>query len=145
VERFKQLQEAKEILCDDVQRKAYDYWRNSHITVPWKTWHAISERSQPVRKTKEKIQLLVFSFKILFNETSLSLSRQTKTQHQKNIRNRPWSLLGKKSQNNNNNYQHFLFYLIFHSFSSVRLFRSNKSFHSLIYTILFFLFCTQIR
>lgn len=50
MERFKQLQEAKEVLCDDVQRKAYDYWRNSHITVPWKTWHSISERSQPVRK-----------------------------------------------------------------------------------------------
>jgi DnaJ-class molecular chaperone len=65
VERFKQLQEAKEVLCDDVQRKAYDYWRNSHITVPWKTWHSISERSQPVRK--QKTQLLVF--KILFNET----------------------------------------------------------------------------
>ena len=52
MEHFKQLQEAKEVLCDDVQRKAYDYWRNSHITVPWKTWHSISERSQPVRKHK---------------------------------------------------------------------------------------------
>ncbi len=54
VERFKQLQEAKEVLCDDAQRKAYDYWRNSHITVPWKTWHSISERSQPVREDKRK-------------------------------------------------------------------------------------------
>ena len=50
VERFKQLQEAKEVLCDDVQRKAYDHWRNSHLTVPWKTWQAMSERSQPVRQ-----------------------------------------------------------------------------------------------
>jgi DnaJ-class molecular chaperone len=50
VEQFKKIQEAKEVLCDDAQRRAYDYWRNSHITVPWKTWHSISERSQPVRK-----------------------------------------------------------------------------------------------
>ncbi len=62
VERFKQLQEAKEVLCDDVQRKAYDYWRNSHITVPWKTWHSISERSQPVRKDKRKKHSCSFSF-----------------------------------------------------------------------------------
>jgi len=63
VERFKQLQEAKEVLCDDSQRKAYDNWRNSHISIPWKTWHSISERSQPVRK---KTQLLVFSFQNTF-------------------------------------------------------------------------------
>lgn len=54
VERFQKLQEAKEVLCDDEQRKAYDYWRNSHVTVPWKTWHSISERSQPVRIKKGK-------------------------------------------------------------------------------------------
>jgi hypothetical protein len=62
VERFTQLQEAKEVLCDDVQRKAYDYWRNSHITVPWKTWHSISERSQPVRKDKRKNTAARFLF-----------------------------------------------------------------------------------
>lgn len=60
MERFKQLQEAKEVLCDDVQRKAYDYWRNSHITVPWKTWHSISERSQPVRKKKYSCSFLKY-------------------------------------------------------------------------------------
>ncbi|CAF1153494.1 unnamed protein product [Rotaria sordida] len=47
MEQFKKLQEAKEVLCDDVQRKAYNYWRNSHISVPWKTWQSINERSQP--------------------------------------------------------------------------------------------------
>ncbi|CAF0959354.1 unnamed protein product [Adineta ricciae] len=47
MDRFKQLQEAKEVLCNDVQRKAYDYWRNSHIAVPWKKWQSINERSQP--------------------------------------------------------------------------------------------------
>ncbi|CAF4124396.1 unnamed protein product [Adineta steineri] len=47
MERFKKLQEAKEVLCDDNQRKQYDCWRNSHITVPWKIWHSMSERSQP--------------------------------------------------------------------------------------------------
>ncbi|UJR29065.1 hypothetical protein I4U23_010279 [Adineta vaga] len=47
MERFKQLQEAKEVLCNDVQRKTYDYWRNSHINVPWKKWQSITERSQP--------------------------------------------------------------------------------------------------
>ncbi len=60
MERFKQLQEAKEVLCDDIQRKAYDYWRNSHITVPWKTWHSISERSQPVRNTAALISRLKY-------------------------------------------------------------------------------------
>ncbi len=81
MERFKQLQEAKEVLCDDIQRKAYDYWRNSHITVPWKTWHSISERSQPVRKDKrkKKTQLFIFSFKILFNETYSLISHSSKT------------------------------------------------------------------
>jgi DnaJ-class molecular chaperone len=64
VERFKQLQEAKEVLCDNVQRKQYDYWRNSHIAVPWKAWHSITERSQPVRK--KNIQLFDFSFKTTF-------------------------------------------------------------------------------
>ncbi|CAF2122569.1 unnamed protein product [Rotaria magnacalcarata] len=47
MDQFKQLQEAKEILSDDVKRKAYDHWRNSHITISWKTWQSITERSQP--------------------------------------------------------------------------------------------------
>ncbi|CAF0771919.1 unnamed protein product [Rotaria sordida] len=46
MEQFKKLQEAKEVLCDDVQRKAYNYWRNSHISVPWKTWQSINERKK---------------------------------------------------------------------------------------------------
>ncbi len=80
MERFKQLQEAKEVLCDDVQRKAYDYWRNSHISVPWKTWHSISERSQPVRKNKRKNTAARFLFfKVLFNETYSLISYTSKT------------------------------------------------------------------
>ena len=48
VAKFKMLQEAKEVLCDDAKRRAYDTWRNSHVTVPWKTWNSMTERSQPV-------------------------------------------------------------------------------------------------
>jgi len=140
VERFKQLQEAKEVLCDDVQRKAYDYWRNSHITVPWKTWHSISERSQPVRKDKrkKKTQLFIFSFKILFNET-YSLISHIQVKHNIKSTYRAYVIaFGQYSKNNNNNNHHFLDYLIFHSFSSIR-----PSDRISLYNLFFLLFCTQ--
>lgn len=81
MERFKKLQEAKDVLCDDTQRKAYDYWCNSHIAVPWKAWHSLTERSQPVRKDcrNTKCSCLLFSFKIGFNETYSLFSHSSKT------------------------------------------------------------------
>ncbi len=65
MEGFKQLQEAKEVLCDDSQRKAYDNWRNSHISIPWKTWHSISERSQPVRKKNTAARFLFSKYSLM--------------------------------------------------------------------------------
>ena len=72
MEQFKKLQEAKEVLCDDVQRKAYDYWRNSHLNVPWKTWYSMTERSQPVS---------IFSLYITSKVNTLKKQKQDRMQY----------------------------------------------------------------
>ena len=36
------LQHARNILCDEEQRKNYDYWRRSGVAVPYEQWTELS-------------------------------------------------------------------------------------------------------
>ncbi|XP_003223726.1 dnaJ homolog subfamily C member 12 [Anolis carolinensis] len=42
VEKFQQLQQAKEILTNEDSRVRYDYWRRSKIAIPFQQWEALS-------------------------------------------------------------------------------------------------------
>lgn len=38
IDYFSNFQEAKEVLCDPERRKNYDKWRNSGISISYKSW-----------------------------------------------------------------------------------------------------------
>lgn len=40
-EQFKRIVEAKEVLCDEGRRREYDRWRESGLSMSWKTWKAL--------------------------------------------------------------------------------------------------------
>jgi DnaJ family protein C protein 12 len=42
------LQEAKETLCDPAQRKNYDKWRNSGISISYKSWKDMKDHVHQV-------------------------------------------------------------------------------------------------
>lgn len=44
--KFQQLQEAKDILCDEEKRKKYDQWRNSGISMSFKQWCSLRDSVQ---------------------------------------------------------------------------------------------------
>ncbi|CAG9857760.1 unnamed protein product [Phyllotreta striolata] len=43
LEKFQQLKEAKEVLCDPQKRSNYDKWRNSGISISYKQWLGMKE------------------------------------------------------------------------------------------------------
>lgn len=40
---FQKLQEAKEVLCDETQRKNYDLWKRSGIAMTFQDWQALKD------------------------------------------------------------------------------------------------------
>ena len=42
------FKEAKEVLCDVVQRKEYDKWRSGGISIPYKQWMSMKKNSNTV-------------------------------------------------------------------------------------------------
>lgn len=39
LEKFRAIQEAKDILTDESSRKSYDRWLDSRINIPFEQWH----------------------------------------------------------------------------------------------------------
>lgn len=48
-QKFQQLKEAKEILCDPEKRQNYDKWRNSGLQITYKNWVGMKEHVVSVR------------------------------------------------------------------------------------------------
>lgn len=38
MEKFRRIQEAKNVLSDESNRRSYDYWLNSGINIPFEQW-----------------------------------------------------------------------------------------------------------
>lgn len=40
LEKFRSIQAAKDVLCDESTRKSYDCWLNSRINIPFEQWQS---------------------------------------------------------------------------------------------------------
>jgi len=94
-------------------------------------------KSTGKKRQKEKTQLLVFSFKKYFL-MRLILSFHIQVKHNIKSTYRAYVIaFGQYLENNNNNNHHFPYYLIFHSFSSIRP-ADRISLYNLFFSLFFF-------
>lgn len=45
---FQKLQEAKDVLCNEVKRKNYDLWKRSGVTISFHDWQALNDSVKAV-------------------------------------------------------------------------------------------------
>lgn len=55
LEKFKELQEAKEVLTDPAMRKKYDNWLNSGLNLPFKKWLELNKTGQTFHWIKDPV------------------------------------------------------------------------------------------
>lgn len=54
-EKFRLLQEAKEVLTDETSRRKYDRWLNSGLAIPYKKWLQLNQSGQTFHWAKSSV------------------------------------------------------------------------------------------